>query len=388
MCLSVRRHEIRCLCFSTLSGAKCTNSTKGCCAEDAGFSAWFRSNASMLAPARSSLAPPLSLYPGYRTTKQLQSLHIEIKSTRNQRTVCAFSSVSRPPTRDPSPRRRHSTASRLQELAQYVDIHGHADVPCDHPTGLGRWSAQQRHRWQRGLLSTETFRALSSLGFIFDAHEASWMCRFRQLAQFHSERGNCHVHHADKTVPPGLYAWMLLQRQYYRQGRLADERARRLEGLGFVWQPQVERWERRFSELQAFVARHGHARVPRGWPQNPALAAWVESIRARWRSRDGARRGLTHSQEARLRDIGFQFDAHVAFEVRLDQLKRARRRPGGKARLPNAGMYAGLRDWVTRQRTLWRAGKLSALRKEALLAAGLEPPRPPDSREESAVDKG
>lgn len=199
------------------------------------------------------------------------------------------------------------------------------------------------------------------------------------------------------------------------QGLLADDRARRLSGLGFVWQPGEARWEERFAELVAFkqvgggirkvgclqaggvcrvlpacsaalhalalpvaavcrvpvsspslpvqvpgqgspsltlcgkavhelgapacasrpqqrqrcltglvhsdaplprrptlpppVARpppgqeHGHCNVPKGWPRNQGLATWVEKLRTRWRARQGVR-PLSHSREARLRELG------------------------------------------------------------------------------------
>jgi hypothetical protein len=35
-----------------------------------------------------------------------------------------------------------------------------------------------------------------------------------------------------------LYAWLLVQRQRRRQGRLEDTRKRRLDGLGFDWEPK------------------------------------------------------------------------------------------------------------------------------------------------------
>lgn len=126
---------------------------------------------------------------------------------------------------------RHTTESRLFELQEYAEKHGNADVPLKHPTGLGRWAAQQRIRWKRGTLSPETYRALCTLGFSFDLHDAAWMRRFDELSSYHSRYGHCRVHHAEH---PGLYAWLLVQRQLYRQGRLKDERTRRLEGLGFV----------------------------------------------------------------------------------------------------------------------------------------------------------
>src|SRR5256885_12848299 len=38
-------------------------------------------------------------------------------------------------------------------------------------------------------------------------------------------------------------------------------------------------WERRFEELKAFKARHGHCHVPHIYPENRALGRWVSKQR-------------------------------------------------------------------------------------------------------------
>jgi hypothetical protein len=122
------------------------------------------------------------------------------------------------------------------------------------PAGLGRWVAEQRLRWRLGRLPLQEYRALVALGFVFDAHRGRWLSHFQQLAAFHSSHGHCNVRNNAPTAAdfPGLYAWVLQQRQLWRRGLLDDERTRRLDGLGFVWQPQVAKWEQRVAELLAF----------------------------------------------------------------------------------------------------------------------------------------
>jgi len=277
--------------------------------------------------------------------------------------------MSRTPTREV---RRHFRRSSIPAISTEIRNTHRARFCLS--TGLGKWSAEQRHRWRRGLLSTHTFRALSALGFNFDSQTSRWATHFTQLAEFHSKQGHCNVSNKDPDAPTGLYTWILVQRQRKRQNRLEDDRARRLEGLGFVWEPVADRWERRFSELQQFVDMYGHARVPSGWPENPALAAWVNTVRSQYKGRDGDRNGLTLSQETRLRELGFDFGRHVSWDSRIRQLMGVKTQQGhlrGR-RLPNIGAFEGLGDWVKRQRGYWRAGKLSLERTAQLEAIGLE----------------
>lgn len=49
---------------------------------------------------------------------------------------------------------------------------------------------------------------------------------------------------------------------------MTEERARRLEGIGFKWSSKDPRhipWEARYDELMGFVKKYGHAQVPIGW---------------------------------------------------------------------------------------------------------------------------
>lgn len=129
------------------------------------------------------------------------------------------------------PKTRQSTSARIDELAHYVRRYGHADVPLDHSTGLGRWAAQQRIKWKQGTMSVETYRSLCALKFSFDLHDASWLKKFSRLVDYHSQHGHCEVHHEED---PELYSWLLVQRQLYRQGCLKYERAKQLDRIGFV----------------------------------------------------------------------------------------------------------------------------------------------------------
>jgi len=85
---------------------------------------------------------------------------------------------------------------------------------CD--AGLGRWLAEQRHRWGKGLLDVEVYRELSYLNVPLNAHDAKWETRFRQLAEYHTIHGHCMVKKG-QDVPEGLYQWILLQRQLRKQ---------------------------------------------------------------------------------------------------------------------------------------------------------------------------
>lgn len=114
--------------------------------------------------------------------------------------------------------------------------------------------AQQRHAWKAGHLPTSRQRQLTALGFCCDAFQDAWAAQFRQLAAFHSDHGHCRVPRAPWAQHryPGLHRWLQAQLHQWREGTLADERRRRLEGLGVVFQVHESGWDARFAELLDF----------------------------------------------------------------------------------------------------------------------------------------
>src|SRR5208283_5058513 len=84
---------------------------------------------------------------------------------------------------------------------------------------------------------------------------------------------------------------------------LTDERARRLNEIGFQWDPFGAAWEVNFAKLKAYQKRIGNCDVPREYKENPALGHWVSWQRARYTSGK-----LADERVRRLNEIGFEWD--------------------------------------------------------------------------------
>ncbi len=57
---------------------------------------------------------------------------------------------------------------------------------------------------------------------------------------------------------------------------LDETDAERLEAVGFVWDPLADAWEDGFKQLEIFIERTGHGRVPDKFVQNGyRLGQWV-----------------------------------------------------------------------------------------------------------------
>mgnify|MGYP001592065932 CR=1 FL=1 len=239
---------------------------------------------------------------------------------------------------------------RYSELVQFKSKTGHCIVPqqwSENP-GLGHWVLIQRQFRKKGVLSEERIRRLNDIWFVWDTLEAEWEQRFAQILQFKRRFGHCNV---PRNYPEakGLGAWTSTQRQVRlgtRKGSLNEDRIRRLDEIGFVWDTVSATWEERFSGLVQFKSKTGHCNVPRNWPENPSLSHWVTT------QRQNRKRGtLNEERLRRLNDIGFAWNIRESgWEQRFAELVEFKTKTGHCNVPLNWPENPSLGLWVTTQR--------------------------------------
>ena len=81
----------------------------------------------------------------------------------------------------------------------------------------------------------------------------SWMFWYGLLVDYHAEHGDCLVKDTYKIKDNyKLSSWVVVQRT--RKDRLAKERVKKLNSLGFNWDPHTTQWEEGYSYLKAYHA--------------------------------------------------------------------------------------------------------------------------------------
>jgi hypothetical protein len=168
---------------------------------------------------------------------------------------------------------------RVRALKAFKKKHGHCQVsqPEHRRYGLGVWVSNVRTAYHRGKLREDRIRELDALGFAWKPENLCWEGHFVELAAFKRRHGHCRV--------PQLYAanlalgaFVAAARQSRRAGTLSRDQIRRLDGLGFDWEPMKSTWKWRFAELVLFHRQHGHWRVPQRGAQR-VLASFVARLR-------------------------------------------------------------------------------------------------------------
>jgi hypothetical protein len=198
----------------------------------------------------------------------------------------------------------------LEKLRQFVEKHGHSDVPpgwVDDPN-LSVWLETQRIAKRKGALQVERVQRLQSLGVSWGTETPLppadiWQKRYDELKSYKEEHGNCNVPtHYRKN--PALGSWVTSQRRYMKNGQLSPDKVRLLEDLNFEIgktrsKPQAD-WDTRFAELCDYKKKYGNCSVPRDWDKNPQLGSWVSS------QKQYIRKGtLSPDKRRRLEEIGF-----------------------------------------------------------------------------------
>ena len=147
----------------------------------------------------------------------------------------------------------------------------------------------------------------------------SWEQRLKELKAFKKEHGHCNVPgHYPPNQPLG--SWVAFTRSRKKAGKLAEERIRCLEELGFCWalrKRSVFRldWDVMLAALTAFTERHGHCNVPHTWPEDPRLSWYVKNLRTQEAKRQARSATNRATEQARYR-LGTSTKALMVGNVR------------------------------------------------------------------------
>ena len=189
----------------------------------------------------------------------------------------------------------------FRKLLQFKELEGHCNVSFRFELDgfkLGRWVGKQRAHKDRIAIALK--RRLDDIGFVWDPIADQWEEGFRKLLQFKELEGHCRVPTQFKLDGYKLGTWVSGQRAH--KDRIAIALKRRLDDIGFVWDPIADQWEEGFRKLLQFKELEGHCKVPARFKLGGYnLGEWVFGRR---RTKDN----ISPDRKQRLDDLGFIWD--------------------------------------------------------------------------------
>jgi superfamily II DNA or RNA helicase len=258
---------------------------------------------------------------------------------------------------------------RFGELIEFRRQHGDCRVPNKYKPNqqLATWVNTQRQFYSRQQLSVERIKRLQEVGFEWDIAAAYWERMFAALAAYKQKHGDCRVP-ARYKPDQQLATWVNTQRNTFIRRQLPGDLIKRLEQVGFEWDPQEADWERMFAVLIAYKQKHGNCGVPDEYKLNKKLATWVGTQRQFY-----SRQQLSADRIRRLEEVGFEWSAQATAWERMFAALAAFKQEHGDCRIPQTYKpNQSLAKWVNRQRGFYAQHKLSTDRIGRLEQLGFE----------------
>jgi hypothetical protein len=196
----------------------------------------------------------------------------------------------------------------FNKLLEFKKRFGHYNVPIkwEDDKLLAYWV--QRQRVYKNRLPPEKIQRLDAIGFSWDYKEDHWETNFEALKKHQLINGHCNVLHSyDDKLAEWVHYMRKVRKGNYNY-KLTGEQINKLDNIGFDWYPRDTFWENRFNELLEFKKEHGHCRIKQN-DGNKQLFIWCRSHRLNIVK-------ITMERKKRLEEIGFEWDADVAYRKR------------------------------------------------------------------------
>jgi len=201
---------------------------------------------------------------------------------------------------------------------------------------------------------------------------STWDAFYGELQFYFSENLHCNAEYFLGRTKEDLKVlkWLSVQRRLYKQGKLSEQKTKKLNSLGIIWEIEKHQkdfewneWEQQFFNLTQYKKRHGHL-----YPEGGELGAWVDKMIVLMESN-----ALEKSKKDLLSCIGFRpgescetrssnkrallREAEIRWLSSYQKIKEWKKL-GQKERILDSDLSPHLQKWVAQQRLYKKKGIL------------------------------
>lgn len=142
---------------------------------------------------------------------------------------------------------------------------------------------------------------------------SAWDTYYTAARQWYQEKGNLRIPKSYVTSTGlTLGSWIQTQRRVYSgavTGGLTEEKVRKLNEIGMIWDARDQSWNNALAELQTYFNEHGNLDIKARYetPDGFKLGRWVCNLRTKVRTK-GLDQALIPEQQQQLAELGMIWD--------------------------------------------------------------------------------
>ena len=253
-------------------------------------------------------------------------------------------------------------------LRKYYQEHGHGNVATtDKSWGtLGSWLAVNRGAYYKNKLSLERIKKLESLSVIWNSKENQWLDNYEMLKIFYKDHGHVNVPTTDKSWG-SLGDWLVTNRGAYQKNKLSLERIKKLEDLGVDWNPLESQWQKNYKALEEYKKKYGHINISRRDEGYNVLGDWIANNRYDYRNDK-----ISSERIKKLELLNIIWEPkETQWLEKYETLKQFYKKFGHFNVPIRDKEWAGLGNWLGKNRKYYSQGKLASERVKKLEELGV-----------------
>ena len=145
---------------------------------------------------------------------------------------------------------------------------------------------------------------------------SAWETYYIAAKQWYQENGNLRIPKSYVTSTGlTLGSWIQTQRRVYSgtvTGNLTEEKVRKLNKIGMVWDTRNQSWNEALTELQVYYKEHGNLDIKARYETANGfkLGRWISNLRTKVKTK-GLDQTLTKEQQEQLVSLGMIWDKNT-----------------------------------------------------------------------------
>ena len=175
--------------------------------------------------------------------------------------------------------------AKFYQLLDYFDANTGEYPTTQSDKRLHQWVKNIRQFYKRNTIEDRRIDLLNRVGFEWENRrkQKTFEERVSQVLAYKKLHGTMHVSQTARGIDQEEYSlsrWVNEMRRKYNENRLPMKYISKLNKVGFIWNIEDARFEKRVTALKRFYKTYGHFDVPQSG-RTKKLGNWVASIRSR-----------------------------------------------------------------------------------------------------------